>query len=135
MTLIDAGPLIALLDRADTDHGVCAEALRTLKGPFVTTWAVMTEAMHVLRARAGPEASEALLGLVGRGDVEIRELPPTITPRLLSLLRKYRDVPMDFGDATLVVLAEELNLAQVFTLDRDFRVYRFRGRLHFRMTP
>ena len=42
---------------------------------------------------------------------------------------------MDFADATLVVLAEELNTDLVFTFDRDFRVYRIRGRKHFRVLP
>ena len=40
---------------------------------------------------------------------------------------------MDFADATLVVLAEELNTDLVFTVDRDFMVYRIRGRKHFRV--
>ena len=32
-------------------------------------------------------------------------------------MRKYRDVPMDYADATLVELAEDLDTAKVFTLD------------------
>jgi predicted nucleic acid-binding protein len=32
-------------------------------------------------------------------------------------MRKYRDVPMDYADATLVALAEELDTRKVFTLD------------------
>ena len=42
---------------------------------------------------------------------------------------------MDFADATLVVLAEELNADTVFTFDRDFRVYRIRGRKAFTVVP
>jgi predicted nucleic acid-binding protein len=42
---------------------------------------------------------------------------------------------MDFADATLVVLAEELNTDRVFTLDTDFSVYRIRSRKQFRMFP
>jgi len=32
-------------------------------------------------------------------------------------MRKYRDVPMDYADATLIALAEELDTPNVFTLD------------------
>ena len=42
---------------------------------------------------------------------------------------------MDFADATLVVLAEELNTDMVFTFDRDFAVYRINGRKSFRILP
>ena len=43
---------------------------------------------------------------------------------------------MDFADATLVVLAEELDCTSVFTTDRgDFSVYRLKGRKAFRILP
>ena len=42
---------------------------------------------------------------------------------------------MDFADATLVVMAEELNTDLVFTVDKDFVVYRVRGRKHFQIVP
>jgi predicted nucleic acid-binding protein len=43
---------------------------------------------------------------------------------------------MDYADATLVVLAEELGTNRVFTTDRrDFGVYRVRGRRRFEIVP
>ena len=53
MTLVDAGPLIALIDRDDRDHQACAAELGNLSGPLVTTWAAFTEAMYLLGDRAG----------------------------------------------------------------------------------
>jgi predicted nucleic acid-binding protein len=48
----------------------------------------------------------------------------------------FADLPMDFADATLVALAEELDCAAVFTTDRtDFSVYRLKGRKPFRLVP
>jgi uncharacterized protein len=41
------------------------------------------------------------------------------------LMRKYRDLPMDLADATLVRVAERERLRQIFTLDRrDFQLYK-----------
>lgn len=37
---------------------------------------------------------------------------------------KYRDQPMDLADASLVAAVEHLGLRRVFTIDRDFHVYR-----------
>ena len=55
--------------------------------------------------------------------------------RCRTLIEKYSDLPMDFADATLVVLVEELNTDLVFTLDQAFQVYRVRGRKQFRVVP
>jgi predicted nucleic acid-binding protein len=60
----------------------------------------------------------------------------TSLQRVRKLLDKYADLPMDFADATLVALAEELDCASVFTTDRaDFSVYRIKGRKPFRILP
>jgi len=54
----------------------------------------------------------------------------------LVLVRKYRDTPMDYADASLVVLAEELGTDRVFTVDRrGFATYRLSGRRAFRIVP
>jgi predicted nucleic acid-binding protein len=43
---------------------------------------------------------------------------------------------MDYADATLVVLAEELDTNLVFTNDRrGFAVYRIKGRRRFDIVP
>jgi predicted nucleic acid-binding protein len=56
--------------------------------------------------------------------------------RARTLLAKYADLPMDFADATLVVLAEDLDTSLVFTTDRsDFSVYRLKDRKAFRIVP
>lgn len=41
------------------------------------------------------------------------------------LMDKYRDLPMDLADASLIAAAEKLGTSCVFTIDSDFRVYRF----------
>jgi hypothetical protein len=49
-------------------------------------------------------------------------------------MEKYSDTPMDFADATLVGLAQELEIDRVLTLDeRGFRAYRHGRNRHFRL--
>ncbi len=51
-------------------------------------------------------------------------------------MEKYKDIPMDFSDATLVTLAEETGINEVLTLDiRGFSSYRFLGKKAFRILP
>lgn len=47
------------------------------------------------------------------------------------LMKKYARVPMDFADACLVHLADELGTRRILTLDSDFRTYRWRKRHAF----
>ena len=49
--------------------------------------------------------------------------------RVLSLMKKYADTPMDFVDACLVAMTEAKRDCKLLTLDSDFRVYRRLGRL------
>jgi predicted nucleic acid-binding protein len=47
-------------------------------------------------------------------------------------MRKYLDLPMDYADATLVLLAERTGVFDVLTLDRrGFSVYRSARGRHF----
>ena len=50
------------------------------------------------------------------------------------LMERYADTPMDFADATLVLLAGDLGVADLATLDRrGFLTYRFSGKKAFRL--
>lgn len=126
-TLVDTGPLVALLDEGDGDHHRCVVAAKRLRGELITTWPVITEAMYLLGE--APAGQEALLGTLEAGDLHIADLSARDAPAIRMLMRTYRDQPMDFADASLVRVAEREGVFEVFTLDRDFTVYRAgRGR-------
>jgi predicted nucleic acid-binding protein len=49
--------------------------------------------------------------------------------RIAVLFKKYRDLPADFADLSLIVISERLNIPQIVTLDSDFNIYqRFRDK-------
>jgi uncharacterized protein len=53
-----------------------------------------------------------------------------------ELMEKYRDLPMDLADASLVRVAEREDLTRIFTLDRrHFSVYRPGRRRRFSILP
>lgn len=136
MILTDAGPLVALIDRGEPDHPRCVACLDALTAPMVTSWPAFTEAMYLLGDAGGWRGQDALWRLVERGDLEVVLPAEERWPRVRELMAKYRDLPMDLADATLVVLAEERGLTDIFTLDRrDFGTYRIHGRRRFRVIP
>lgn len=136
MILTDAGPLVAILDQGEAHHRACVECLGELTGPMLTTWPAFTEAMYLLGAAGGWTAQDALWGLVEQGDLEIASTASEQLPHLRSLMDKYQDRPMDLADASLVALAEERSLRDIFTLDHaDFQAYRIHRRQTFRLWP
>jgi len=135
VTLTDAGPLIALIDADEADHRLCVETLRQTSLPLVTTWPAFTEAMYLLAGVGGGRGRQALWALVLTGRLEIADLPRSALERVATLMDKYADRPMDLADATLVALAELRNERRIFTLDRDFQIYRIHGRRRFEVVP
>jgi predicted nucleic acid-binding protein len=98
--LVDTGPLVAFLDRADPRHEDVAGTLDGFSGRLVTTSAVITEAMHLLaEAREGPESLADFIDATGLRIVEM--MTPAAIRHAVDLMRKYGDTPMDFADATL----------------------------------
>jgi len=135
-TLVDAGPLIALIDRGQGDlHRVCVTASSAISGPLLTTWPCLTEAMHFLGNLRGWTGQEALWRFVDRGALRIHAPTESEALRMRALMQTYADTPMDLADASLVAVAEALRLYRIFTLDRDFRVYRINGVTPFEVVP
>jgi uncharacterized protein len=132
--LTDAGPLVALIDADEPDHARCKEALAGLRLPLLTTWPAFTEAMYLLGG-GGWHGQEPLWRLVLRGDLVLAVPSLKASERSARLMERYADRPMDLADATLVALAEERSLRQIFTLDGDFHIYRLNGRQHFEVLP
>lgn len=132
--LVDAGPLVALIDRADARHEACVDVLRTLRRPLTTVWPAFTEAMYILRGSW--QAQKALWSRVETDALTFLPLDELDAQRMRELMEKYRDLPMDLADAALVRVAEREGLAEVFTLDRrHFSLYRAGRKRRFAVVP
>ena len=132
--LLDTGAFVALVDRSEARHAGCVAALENWSAPVVTTEAVLTETLYLV----GPswEAQRICLEFLLRGAFLLIPSSRQSLQRVAALMKKYRDVPMDFADATLVALSEDLQTNQVFTLDRrGFSVYRLPGKKTFDILP
>lgn len=124
--LLDTGPLVAYLNRADSHHDWAVECWSALTDPFWTCEAVLSEAIFLLQSNGA--TAEPVLRLLERGLVRLSFAVADHRADVGRLLRKYPDQPMSLADACLVRMAEVVDPCQVFTTDRDFRVYRRRGR-------
>lgn len=134
MILIDAGPLVALVDADDQHHSVCTAALKGLREPLATVWPPLTEAMYLLADL--PRGQEAIWEMMERGAIKLLPLQPTDIPRIRELMRKYAQRPMDLADAALLRVAEREGIRKIFTVERkDFAVYRLHNRIRPTLLP
>ena len=131
--LLDTGPLVAYVDGSDPAHEMVSRELAGFSGHFWTTAAVVTEAMHLVGHRAG--GARAVAGfLVASGTEVVSRLEARDLRDAVELMERYRDTPMDFADATLVLLGQHLGITSIATLDRrGFTTYRQQSGRSFRL--
>jgi predicted nucleic acid-binding protein len=121
-TLVDTGPLVALLSRSDQHQAWARREFGRLTPPLLTCEAVLSEAQFLVNERGGNP--RAVLELIPRGVLKVAFDLKHEVERLLELQRTYADVPMSLADACLVRMTELRNHSRVMTTDLDFRVYR-----------
>ena len=120
--LVDAGPLIALFDGTDRHHARLLSFMKSYKGRLLTTWPVLTEALHLLGFSTN--AQDDLLQWAERGSLELCDLSIDDIKYMRQRMAKYADIPMDLADASLMCLAESSAIEHIVSIDSDFSIYR-----------
>jgi uncharacterized protein len=97
----------------------------TLKRPFLTCEAVLSEAWHLLRG--SKYVRERLLKMLMDNRLQVAFELSTEINSVVLLMQKYDDVPMSVADACLVRMSELQKDCLVFSTDTDFNIYRRHG--------
>ena len=125
--IVDTGFLVALLNRDDAHHEWAAALVPTLRGPWLTAEACISEAVFLLE-QAGRKAVEALSRWLEHGGLVSRHCLPEQFEPVRSELFGYGSRWVDFADACLVTLSDDQPKLPVVSVDAaDFSVY-FRRR-------
>ena len=120
--VVDAGPLIALFRRSDRHHQAARLFLeRHEASSLVTNLLVVGEVAAVLGASQKSLAA-CLTWIVD--NIEIDAEAAADMPRAIEIIGKYRDLPADLADASLVALCERRGLSTMASINDDFEVYR-----------
>jgi len=126
MILADTGFFIALGNNRDRYHSRSIQVISTLREPLITTYPVITETSYLLARDAGLAVQFEFLTEVANGTFPVFDLQSQHLSRMVELMRRYANLPMDLADASLVVLAEHLGHGRILTCDRrDFSIYRW----------
>jgi len=121
--IVDAGPLVAILNRLDSQHESCRRQSLELGRPFLTTWPVIAEAAWLLRNTSS--GVSGLLQMISAGLLDCYELGTDAAIWMDNFLKKYADQSPQLADASLMFVAEHEKIDVIFTVDRrDFSIYR-----------
>lgn len=131
--ILDTGAVVALLNRKDESHVSCTEFFKNFQGRLFSTEPVLTESLYLL-SHSFDNEKKCLLFF--QEEIQLVASSRKILSQTLTLMEKYQDIPMDFADATLVALAEEIETGDIFTLDRrGFETYRWERNKTFKIYP
>jgi predicted nucleic acid-binding protein len=134
LVMMDTGPWVALIDRSEKRHEECVEWLRDFRGNILSSEAVLTEVLHLLNF--SQRAQSAAIDFVLSEAIILVPSSLESLKRTKRLMEKYKDIPMDYADATLVSIAEDFSITEVVTFDvKDFGIYRLTSKQPFAILP
>jgi uncharacterized protein len=120
--IIDTSIIVALANVRENYHYWSKLQAADLSYPFYTCEPVLSESFHLLQTI--PKGTDTLLGFLDKGLVKVSFHYINHSAPIHKFLRKYADLPASFADACLVGMAEATKKSRIFTLDKDFTIYR-----------
>lgn len=124
--LVDTGVLLGAIDADDAAHEDCSTVLeRHASGGLLVPVTVIAEAAWQLENNVGVDAEAALLDAVISGELTVMDIGADDYVRAVELIRRYADLGLGLVDASVIAIAERLDVTTIATLDRrDFTVVR-----------
>jgi hypothetical protein len=131
--IIDTGFFVALHTKKDRYYKNALQVCEQIKNrKWITTWPVITETCHFFIQKGNTQAVLMLINMLENGLLELFHLEKKHFSSIKTLMLKYEDLPMDLADASLVILADELNSGDIVSTDqRDFKTYRWKNHQPF----
>jgi predicted nucleic acid-binding protein len=123
--VVDTGPLLASLDRSDSDHASCRQLLEGSFEQLVLPSPVLVEVDYWTGQRLGPGAFLEVLDDIARGAYLVVDLVDEDYARIRTLCDRYADSDIGFVDAAVLAVVERLGEPKLATLDhRHFGMLR-----------
>ena len=136
MILVDTNILVAVANSRDTHHEMARNLLEGIPDRLLVPPTVIAEVCYLLSERAGAAAEVGFLRSFEAGDLELAELTLPDVRRMADLSEQYASLGLGGTDASLVAIAERLEIAQIATMDRrHFGVVRPRHVDAFTLLP
>jgi uncharacterized protein len=135
ISIADTGFIVALIDRQDSYHQE-AKTIYLQQKQILVPQSVLAEVAYLLGCHVGVSAVIQFLRALKTSRFELMALTEEDIARIEDILETYQDSRVDFVDASVMAIAERLNLTTILTLDRrDFSLYRPQHCTAFTLLP
>lgn len=126
MTLVvDAAPLIALMNAADPSRESVRKTLRDEQGQLIIPAPISAEVDYLVGRRLGRVARRAFYSELVGGRFLVACLEPSDYEVLLTYDEGYADLDVGLADISVVILARRFRTRRILTFDeRHFRALR-----------
>lgn len=125
--IVDTGPLYALADASDKHHEEVARLFAGTNEVLIVPALVLPEVSYLVNKYLSVEVEIQLLRSIAAGEAGLRLEGVTKADlgRAADVVAQYTDFRVGVVDASIVAVAERLNIRQVLTLDRrHFAMFR-----------
>lgn len=120
----DTGFIVALTNTNDTAHVSARQNFIRFEQIFLPQ-STLTEILFLIRCDAGTATVINFLDSLYRSRLKLTCLNDQDIKRTTQLLKQYQDSRIDFVDASVMAMAERLEIRNILTLDRrDFSLVR-----------
>lgn len=116
--IVDTSFLFALADSRDVNHQHAVDTATVIDDLLILPITVLPEICYLIESRLGHAAMRGFVDTAVAGDLQVESLNRDDLSRVTEILNQYADARVDFVDATIVALAERLNVTRILTLDR-----------------
>lgn len=114
--VVDTGILYAAADRHDAWHRRAATYLRRTRDLLIVPVTVVPEAAYLIQARLGDHVERRFIRSLAARELAIESLRDVDWQRAVDLMDQYDAI--GFVDASVVAIAERLNVRTLATTDR-----------------
>lgn len=137
MIVVDTGVLYAVADRDDPDHAISQQLLEErLPEALLVPTTVITETAWLIESRLGSSAEVAFLRAIHQSELTRIDLVTEDWARVIDLVEQYADLGLGTVDASIVAIAERLEIDVIATLNRrDFAIVQPNHAEAFELVP
>ena len=116
--ILDISFLVATVDIKNENYGRILDVIVDSKEVLVLPTTVLPEVCHLLASRLGYPITRQVLTELANSNVIIEGIDKTDLKRVTEILDQYTDSKLNFVDATIVAIAERMNITKIFTLNK-----------------
>ncbi|MBC7813792.1 MAG: PIN domain-containing protein [Burkholderiales bacterium] len=135
IAIADTSYVVAVTVQTDQWHEKCL-AIHRQHNLIYLPQTTLAEVAYLIGREGGNLAVWQFLSELPTSKYRLVALDPDDLMRTAEILKQYADARLDFVDATVMAVAERMDISRILTLDqRDFSIVRPRHRDYFELLP